>query len=41
VASAHTAFEGASSQTFSSLVHQIAVSKTLGYRNPAPADGGI
>jgi hypothetical protein len=42
VATVHTAFTGGSSQTFSSLVHQIAISKTLGYRNPAPAaDGGI
>jgi hypothetical protein len=42
VATAHTAFEGASSQSFSSLVHQIAISKTLAYRNPAAAaDGGI
>jgi hypothetical protein len=42
VATAHTAFEGASTQSFSSLVHQIAISKTLAYRNPAAAaDGGI
>ena len=43
VANVHTAFAGGSNQTFSSLVHQIAISKTLAYRNPAlpPADGGI
>jgi len=41
VANVHTAFEGGSSQSFSSLVHQIAVSKTLAYRNAAAADGGI
>ena len=42
VANVHSAFTGGSSQSFSSLVHQIAISKTLGYRNPAPAaDGGI
>jgi hypothetical protein len=42
VANVHTAFEGGSSQSFASLVHQISISKTLGYRNPAASvDGGI
>ncbi len=42
VANVHTAFEGGSDQTFSSLIHQIAASKTLAFRNLAPAtDGGI
>jgi hypothetical protein len=43
VANVHSAFAGGSNQTFSSLIHQIAVSKTVAYRNPAlpPADGGI
>ena len=42
VANVHSAFEGSSNLSFSSMVHQIAVSKTLAYRNPAVAtDGGI
>ena len=41
VANVHGAFTGGSSQSFPSLIHQIAISKTLAYRNPAPAvDGG-
>jgi hypothetical protein len=42
VANVHDAFKGGSTQSFSSLIHQIAISKTLAYRNPArAADGGM